>query len=196
MNNKDLDCEEGEQTPGGSHLPWKRVASVKDLDAAPDKGRLHVHVDGRFISIIRHEEKLYCLDSTCFHAGGPLALGEIEDIEGTPCLRCPWHFYVVTLEGGDKLYQQADPGADGKLHAGSWRSVGQRQRTHDIEARSDGGIWVRLRLDGKMASDEYACRKECGSRLQTGAMRLAGVDVIPPQFGHGQHPLCVPHHRC
>lgn len=164
---------------GDSNPSWKKVATLADLDSAPDTGRLHLKVDGRFVSIIRHQDQLYCLDSTCFHAGGPLALGEIEDIDGQPCLRCPWHFYVVTLQRGHKLYQQADPGEDGRLHAGSWKSVGQRQRIHNVETRSDGSIWVKLCLEGNLASDEYACRGECGSRLQTGALRLAAADRDP-----------------
>ena len=48
------------------------------------------HAQGRFVSVIQHAGRLYCIDSVCFHAGGPLALGEIEDIEAQPCLVCPW----------------------------------------------------------------------------------------------------------
>ena len=47
------------------------------------------------MSLVLHEGQVHCLDSICFHAGGPLALGEIEDIEDQPCLVCPceqrWH---------------------------------------------------------------------------------------------------------
>lgn len=35
-------------------------------------------------------------------AGGPLALGDIEDVNGHTCLVCPWHYYVVALENGEK----------------------------------------------------------------------------------------------
>jgi len=50
-------------------------------------------------------------------------------------------------------------------------SVGQRQRTHQVEQRA-GGIYVKLNLEGKLASDEYAHKHECGLRIQTGHLRL------------------------
>lgn len=32
------------------------------------------------------------MDSVCSHMGGPLGeQGDIEDIEGSACIRCPWH---------------------------------------------------------------------------------------------------------
>lgn len=54
-------------------------------DALPSSGsRLHATVlepDGksRFVSVIRHGSELHCLDSTCYHAGGPLTAGDIEE---------------------------------------------------------------------------------------------------------------------
>jgi len=36
----------------------------------------------------------------CFHAGGPLGIGDIEEllVDDTPrsCIVCPWHFYKVS----------------------------------------------------------------------------------------------------
>eukprot|EP00887_Chlorella_sp_A99_P005342 scaffold1.g5342.t1 len=163
-----------EQAPAvaaaGPPSEWKRVADVDALDVA-DGNRLHIHVDGRYVSLIQHEGTVYCLDSICFHAGGPLTLGDIEDIEQQPCLVCPWHYYRVSLKDGSKWYQGAERGEEGKLVAGSWKSVGRRQRVHDVERRPDG-IYVRLHLEGSLASDEYACRNECGSRLHGNHLRL------------------------
>lgn len=43
------------------------------------------------MTVLQHEEQLYCLDSVCFHAGGPLALGDVEELpDGRSCLKCPW----------------------------------------------------------------------------------------------------------
>lgn len=159
----------------GAHIaagqPWVRVAEKNALDTSPSEGRLHTCVNGRYVSIIRYANNLHCLDSVCFHAGGPLALGEIEEISGTACLVCPWHFYHVSLKDGEKWYQAAQPGEDGKLHAGKWKSVGQRQRLHDVQDREDG-LYVRLNLSGDMASDVYACKHECGARVKSGAVRF------------------------
>lgn len=150
--------------------PWHRVSEPGAFNANPE-GRLHARVNGRYISVIQHDGELHCLDSVCFHAGGPLALGDIEELEGKPCLVCPWHFYHISLRDGEKWYQAAQPGEDGKLRAGQWKSVGQRQRVHKVEERSDG-VYVQLNLEGALASDEYACKSECGARVRMGYLRL------------------------
>ncbi|PRW58512.1 Rieske domain-containing -like [Chlorella sorokiniana] len=135
--------------------------------------RLHGVLGGRYISVIRHEGSLFAIDSVCFHAGGPLGLGDIEDVNGHTCVVCPWHYYVVALDNGEKWYQGTVQGPDGKLLPGAWKSVGQRQRTHHVQQREDGGIWVQLNLEGQLASDEYAYKPECGLRIQTGHLRLS-----------------------
>jgi nitrite reductase/ring-hydroxylating ferredoxin subunit len=114
-------------------------------------------------------------------AGGPLALGDIEEIHDKPCLVCPWHFYSVALEDGQKFYRQATV-QDGRAMAGDWQSVGVRQRTHEVEAREDG-LWVRLstwnggdtaggveggdghHACGRIESDRYAFEQETGDRI-------------------------------
>ena len=54
-------------------------------------------VHGRSVTILRHHSKVYAVDTSCFHQGGPLGTqGEIEDINGVSCLRCPWHNYRVS----------------------------------------------------------------------------------------------------
>lgn len=161
---------------------WHRVADSNALEVSPSENRLHLAVDGRFVSVIAHGGRLYCVDSACFHAGGPLALGEIEELNDDPCLVCPWHSYVVRLADGQKFYQSASPGPDGKLQPGAWKSVGRRQRTHRVEARPDG-LYVQLDLGGALASDEYARLPECGARVKSGTVRLgdaAHLAARPP----------------
>lgn len=158
---------------------WIQVGEKAILDNGSIKGRFNTSINGRFITIIRHPEKdgkLYCLDSVCHHAGGPLVLGDIEEVDGKACLVCPWHFYHVSIVTGEKYYQRASPGEDGRLHAAEWTSVGPRQRTHDVESRDDGKIWVKLNLQGSYASDEYATKVECGARVKSGALRVAQTE--------------------
>eukprot|EP00283_Hemiselmis_rufescens_P009936 CAMPEP_0173426760 /NCGR_PEP_ID=MMETSP1357-20121228/6141_1 /TAXON_ID=77926 /ORGANISM="Hemiselmis rufescens, Strain PCC563" /LENGTH=161 /DNA_ID=CAMNT_0014390477 /DNA_START=214 /DNA_END=699 /DNA_ORIENTATION=- len=110
---------------------------------------------------MRVEGKLFCMDSLCFHGGGPLTVGDIEEIDGKKCIDCPWHHYKVTIEGGEKLYQSTvmDPETK-KLKPAGWKSVGQRQRVHKVEERSDG-FYVCLDVAGKIESDKY-CTNEAG----------------------------------
>lgn len=116
------------------------------------------------MSVLRHKGQLFALDSVCYHAGGPLAVGEIEVVAGRDCVLCPWHHYPVALDNGEKLYQSTVKDASGKLQPGPWQAVGPRQRTHDAEQRADG-VYVRLRLDGAVESDAYAHNAACGARL-------------------------------
>jgi nitrite reductase/ring-hydroxylating ferredoxin subunit len=55
--------------------------------------RIHVNLEGRFITIFRHHGILSSIDSICHHAGGPLTLGKIIDIEdlGMSVISCPWY---------------------------------------------------------------------------------------------------------
>ena len=43
--------------------------------------RLHTCVEGRFVTLFRHNNRLSAIDSVCHHAGGPLTLGPLQDIE-------------------------------------------------------------------------------------------------------------------
>ncbi|XP_038044262.1 uncharacterized protein HI_0077-like [Patiria miniata] len=46
-------------------------------------------------------DKFYALGADCPHEGGPLDLGDIEDIDGHMCIVCPWHDYDFRLDNGD-----------------------------------------------------------------------------------------------
>jgi len=107
---------------------------------------------------------LHCIDSICFHAGGPLALGDIEDVDGNACLTCPWHFYKVSITDGNKYYQTLEKDETGKMVPGSWKTVGVRQRVHKVEEREDGA-YVQLSTEGELASDHYAKNQDAGDRI-------------------------------
>ena len=129
-----------------------RVAGPGDLQRHGD--RVHINLGDRHVSLINHHGQVYCIDSLCYHAGGPLAVGDIEDVGGRPCLSCPWHLYKVTLDSGEKLYGATRFDESGKLVPDGIKSAGLRQRVHEVERRSDGW-YVRLRLDGEVESDKY-----------------------------------------
>ncbi|KAH3888089.1 hypothetical protein DPMN_012114 [Dreissena polymorpha] len=56
------------------------------------------------IALFRYKSSVFAIKEECPHAGGPLHLGEIEDLgEGLLCVRCPWHGWKVDLLSGKVL---------------------------------------------------------------------------------------------
>jgi nitrite reductase (NADH) small subunit len=58
--------------------------------------RLEATYNDRPFAICNVEGKLYCLDGTCPHAGGPLGEGALEG----KMLVCPWHGYEFNCTTG------------------------------------------------------------------------------------------------
>ncbi|XP_071763604.2 uncharacterized protein LOC139918197 [Centroberyx gerrardi] len=58
--------------------------------------------DGEHIVLVHTEDDRYwAMDSSCPHEGGPLELGDIEDLgNGKMALVCPWHHFDFCLETG------------------------------------------------------------------------------------------------
>ena len=88
---------------GSTEAEWHRVG-----DSVQEGGRIQAWVKGRPVTVLRHHGKLFGIDSMCYHGGGPLGLGDIEEIDGKACLNCSWHHYKITIEGGEKLYQSTE----------------------------------------------------------------------------------------
>ena len=69
---------------------WWRIG----LLGIPGEGeRLHTCVEGRYVTIFRRKNVLSAIDSICHHAGGPMTLGPLKDIEelgGLTVVSCPW----------------------------------------------------------------------------------------------------------
>lgn len=150
--------------------------------------RVHGNVGGRFVTVVALRVGLRCIDSVCYHAGGPLGLGDIEEIGGEACITCAWHNYPVSLEDGSKLYQGLElDKTTKKLVPSGWKKKPHAQRVHDVESRADG-IWVRLRMDANFDSDVYAHSQACGERIQRGDVLGArrGGDGIMPAPTSGQ----------
>ena len=57
-----------------------------------------------------HTGTLSSIDAVCHHAGGPLTLGPIQDIEdlGMTVVLCPWHKFMVSIHDGTKAYQKVE----------------------------------------------------------------------------------------
>ena len=122
------------------------TASEYILDRAPTQkagDRLHAKCGGRYVSVVRlNGGGLACVDSICYHAGGNLGLGDLED----DVLICPQHRFRVCLRTGDAV-------EGGDAHARA------RQRLH-VAYEHEGSLRVRLGTNGDAASDRFASADE------------------------------------
>eukprot|EP00486_Rosalina_sp_Unknown_P007373 CAMPEP_0201572042 /NCGR_PEP_ID=MMETSP0190_2-20130828/15099_1 /ASSEMBLY_ACC=CAM_ASM_000263 /TAXON_ID=37353 /ORGANISM="Rosalina sp." /LENGTH=154 /DNA_ID=CAMNT_0047997339 /DNA_START=18 /DNA_END=478 /DNA_ORIENTATION=- len=91
------------------------VAKLSDFNTT-DRKTVHVpEIDSngkeneRPIILIKKLNTFYALDLRCYHAGGPLSMGDIEDVEGNLCIKCPWHRYIIKLDTGEGFYYGYDP---------------------------------------------------------------------------------------
>jgi nitrite reductase/ring-hydroxylating ferredoxin subunit len=116
---------------------WYKIAQPNE--AIVEGGRAHVRVDGRYITVFRFRNRLSAIDSICYHAGGPLTLGSVKDIEdlGVTVVLCPWHRYMVDIVEGKKAYQAVDI-VNGKPIIRGWKLGKVMQRPHLVEERDDG----------------------------------------------------------
>ncbi|KAL5017060.1 hypothetical protein ScPMuIL_006649 [Solemya velum] len=120
--------------------------------------RKRLEVNGRDIFLVNIKGKIYALDSHCYHVGGPLHEGDIEDTAGRTCLVCPWHEYRVRVDTGESLHQVYDPSDDTKPP--EWKECGVKQRTHMVKVRN-GSVFVTLSdMTQELASDEYNICKQ------------------------------------
>ena len=110
---------------------WECVALLSDLRASPHRKLVRLR-SGRGVALFLHSGRVFALDHACYHHGGPLADGDIEDVAGVgACVLCPWHKYKISLEAGESLYVGLDIGAGGARRE-VMRSKGVRQRAHPI----------------------------------------------------------------
>eukprot|EP01099_Mayorella_cantabrigiensis_P008084 TRINITY_DN7440_c0_g1_i1.p1 TRINITY_DN7440_c0_g1~~TRINITY_DN7440_c0_g1_i1.p1 ORF type:complete len:176 (+),score=37.24 TRINITY_DN7440_c0_g1_i1:203-730(+) len=71
----------------GDHVNWtKNIQRIK--------------LRGESIALFWVNETYFALSSVCSHQGGPLDQGDIEDMDGSPCVRCPIHGFKFDLETG------------------------------------------------------------------------------------------------
>ena len=80
------------------------IGTAETLNAL-QKSRILVKVDigeKRLLElvILSTPQGLVCIDSICPHSGGPLYLGDIEDIGNDVEIICPWHAYRFSCTTG------------------------------------------------------------------------------------------------
>ena len=132
---------------------WHQI-TINNHSLQQEGSRVHAKLNGRFVSVVKGRSQLYCIDAVCYHMGGPLTVGDIEEVNGEICIKCPWHHYNVTLDTGAKLYQAMDfDPTTKKLVPTGWKASEHRQRVHEVEERGhQRAVWVRLSSNDKGAS--------------------------------------------
>jgi nitrite reductase/ring-hydroxylating ferredoxin subunit len=72
----------------------KKICSANE---APPAGTVsEILIDGTPYAVCNVDGKLYCVDGTCPHAGGPLGQGTLHGNR----LTCPWHAYEFDCRTG------------------------------------------------------------------------------------------------
>ena len=154
---------------GGSVEGMVRVGTVSELKRSKNHMiSTHVRAAGadakskpRAVLLALVNGHVHCLDRRCFHAGGPLDMGDIEELDGRTCIRCPWHRYAIDIETGDHVAEFHPIGADSAIYKRRHRC----QRKHEARVDEKGGVWVRVgggvapatvQRQDKFASDRYA----------------------------------------
>jgi len=89
-----------------NQLEWVELCGLDDLISAPGK-KLCIEKNERVLVVIYNsfKRKVHVLDGHCYHAGGPLWLGDIESLaDDLQVVQCPWHRYLLELDTGGGFY--------------------------------------------------------------------------------------------
>ena len=65
-------------------------------DEVPSGAIREFQLDGKTIALANVEGKLYAIDNTCLHRGGPLGEGELAG----KVVTCPWHGWQYDVTTG------------------------------------------------------------------------------------------------
>jgi nitrite reductase/ring-hydroxylating ferredoxin subunit len=77
-------------------MAFVKVVSANDLQEGSGKS---VSANGKALALFKVEGKLYAIDNTCAHRGGPLGEGMLEGNVVT----CPWHGWRYDISNGKCL---------------------------------------------------------------------------------------------
>jgi nitrite reductase/ring-hydroxylating ferredoxin subunit len=109
---------------------------------------------------------IYAMDEFCYHEGGPLSNGDIEDWNGIPCVKCPYHAYAIALENGERFLQDL---------SGGFKSLGIRQRTHQVRIEN-GFAWVKANKPSDFEDGDPRQKLAC-DRFQEGKLAKKPYDL-------------------
>ena len=149
---------------------------LRSLDElAPMSTRCFKGRSGRSILLARGRgHDIFATDARCFHQGGNLGAGDIEDLgDGHLNVICPKHALRISL---------ADGSCGGR---------GVVQRTHIVDVADDGSIWVQLSSEAgaPLPSDAY----NIGARPATVTAAFRARKLLQERAAHVKvpHPALV-----
>ena len=160
---------------------WTRVCKVSDI-----RTRFHCQVKDRYITIIKSEsgtDSFHCIDSICFHMGGPLGAGDVEDVAGHSCIVCPWHYLKIDISDGKKLTRKILRFDDqGKPVDFAWeKSDKVFQRVHPLLIFEDF-IFIKLSdTPTSVDSDRYCYHSSAAKGLHAN-LKSFGSDGKCPRY--------------
>eukprot|EP01100_Stratorugosa_tubuloviscum_P004670 TRINITY_DN2178_c1_g1_i1.p1 TRINITY_DN2178_c1_g1~~TRINITY_DN2178_c1_g1_i1.p1 ORF type:complete len:250 (-),score=99.71 TRINITY_DN2178_c1_g1_i1:129-878(-) len=146
---------------------WFKIAEKNELpnllkqndsNIIANSPRKRIVVNGRDVVLFYVNNNYFATDALCYHAGGPLNGGDIEELGSLNasnikqyCVRCPWHGYIISIETGESAVRSRT--------TGEITPLGIHQRCHKVEEREDG-IYVNIipanQLKDNRDSDNYA----------------------------------------
>jgi nitrite reductase/ring-hydroxylating ferredoxin subunit len=167
-----------------------------------DTRRCHLVLDGRYVTVLEHRGAIFALDSPCYHAAGPLGEGSVVDIEDIPCIRCPWHQFLVALDTGEEITRKAkapnfqehendvflpptypmQPPSEDAFEGPAIRGGRQVQRLHRTAIDSETGDIVVFLADvdvmrqRPVRSDTNACHQRGAMSMQIRDIKLRGLE--------------------
>ncbi|KPA79730.1 hypothetical protein ABB37_05489 [Leptomonas pyrrhocoris] len=140
-----------------------------------DGSRQLVKCGVRNIAVVCYKDQLYAIDNACYHHGGPLLRGDIEEMGGHPCIVCPWHSYKIALDTGEGLYMGITINPRGGAPQQTVKSKGCKQRVHKVTVDEADDVYVTVDLSGpKWESDTYASM-ELANREKPAVAPMEGI---------------------
>jgi nitrite reductase/ring-hydroxylating ferredoxin subunit len=91
------------QSVSEAHLIRDGWHPVADLAALPDRKLVTREIDDVSVILYRHGDDVTVMLERCPHQSGPLGQGEVREIDGHPCVVCPWHGSAFQLNSGGKV---------------------------------------------------------------------------------------------
>ena|SRR3974390_3050056 len=85
-------------------MGFVRTAKVGELPAGTVR---EFHIEGKAVALANVGGKIYAINNTCLHRGGPLGQGTLEG----KVVTCPWHGWEFDVTTG-KVVQNPQAGVD------------------------------------------------------------------------------------
>jgi nitrite reductase/ring-hydroxylating ferredoxin subunit len=85
-------------------LGWHDLCRIYDL---PDGRVARRQLGYLSLAVVRQGSDVRVLADRCAHLGGPLHQGTLGEIDGKPCLTCPWHGSTYRLSDGAVVHGPA-----------------------------------------------------------------------------------------